>query len=231
MNPASFYCIFDWDGVIIDSSAHHIEGWRRLAEQEELVFPEHLFKQSFGMKNQEIIPQLWKWTNDAAEINRIDRKKESLYREIMREKGLVALPGVKRLLNLLTLCEIPCAIGSSAPKENVATGLDLLGFTRYFSTIVTGDDVKLGKPSPHIFLEAARRLGAAPSHCIVFEDAVVGVTAGKAAGMTVVAVTNTYPAARLGEADRVVDSLEQVKVDILESLLSRAPQSSIINPQ
>jgi beta-phosphoglucomutase len=227
----NFSCIFDWDGVIIDSSAHHIEAWRRLAEQEKLVFPEHLFKQSFGMKNEEIIPQLWKWTNDISEIRRIDRKKESLYREIVCEKGLVALPGVRKLLELLSFRTIPCAIGSSAPKENVATGLDLLGFTRYFSTIVTGDDVKLGKPSPHIFLEAARRLGTAPALFVVFEDAIVGVEAGKAAGMTVVAVTNTYPAARLGKADCVVDSLEQVNVDVLESLLSRVPQSSIINPQ
>ena len=94
----TFSCIFDWDGIIIDSSEHHIEGWRRLAKEEHLVFPEHLFKQSFGMKNEEIIPQLWKWTNDISEIRRIDRKKEAIYRDIMREKGLTALPGVASLL-------------------------------------------------------------------------------------------------------------------------------------
>jgi beta-phosphoglucomutase family hydrolase len=208
-------CIFDWDGVIIDSSEHHIEGWRRLAKDENLVFPEKLFKQSFGMKNEEIIPQLWKWTNDISEIQRIDRKKEAMYRDIMREKGLTALPGVQALLELLAEKKIPCAIGSSAPMANVTTGLDILGFNRYFKTIISGEDVKLGKPSPQIFLEAARRLNARPDECVVFEDAKVGVTAGKAAGMKVVAVTNTYPLEDLKEADLIVDSLEKISIAAL----------------
>jgi beta-phosphoglucomutase len=211
-------CIFDWDGVIIDSSEHHIEGWRRFAKEENLVFPEHLFKQSFGMKNEEIIPQLWKWTNDIAEIRRIDRKKEAMYRDIMREEGLVALPGVTALLTLLAQRGVPCAIGSSAPMANIATGLEILGFGAYFSEVVSGEDVKLGKPSPQIFLEAARRLRATPGQCIVFEDAKVGVAAGKSGGMKVVAVTNTYPEKELTGADLIVDSLERITVEALQNL-------------
>jgi beta-phosphoglucomutase family hydrolase len=211
-------CIFDWDGIIIDSSEHHIEGWRRLAKEEHLDFQEQLFKQSFGMKNEEIIPQLWKWTNDIAEIRRIDRKKEAMYRDIMREKGLTSLPGVASLLDELTRRGVSCAIGSSAPKENITVGLELLGFGKYFTAVVSGDDVKLGKPSPQIFLESARRLGASPDRCVVFEDAKVGVTAGKAAGMKVVAVTNTYPPEELKDADLIIDSLERISIDILEKL-------------
>jgi beta-phosphoglucomutase len=217
----NFSCIFDWDGVIIDSSDHHIEGWKRLAEEERLVFPERLFKQSFGMKNEEIIPQLWKWTTDINEIRRIDRKKEGIYRDIMREMGLVALPGVEALLKMLSDNNIRCAIGSSAPMANVTTGLDILGFGKYFSVVVSGDDVKLGKPSPHIFLEAAKRLDAPPPECIVFEDAKVGVAAGKAAGMKVVAVTNTYPAEELTQADLIVGSLEEITIAGLGKLLSK----------
>jgi beta-phosphoglucomutase-like phosphatase (HAD superfamily) len=98
---------------------------------------------------------------------------------------------------------------------NVTTGLDILGFNRYFKTIISGEDVKLGKPSPQIFLEAARRLNARPDECVVFEDAKVGVTAGKAAGMKVVAVTNTYPLEDLKEADLIVDSLENISIPAL----------------
>jgi beta-phosphoglucomutase family hydrolase len=214
------FCIFDWDGIIIDSSEHHIEGWRRLAKEEHLIFPEHLFKQSFGMKNEEIIPQLWKWTNDISEIRRIDKKKEAMYRDIMREEGLTSLPGVTSLLGELAQREVPCAIGSSAPRENITVGLDILGFGKYFAVIVSGEDVKLGKPSPQIFLEAARRIVAPPEQCIVFEDAKVGVVAGKAAGMKVVAVTNTYTAADLAAADLVVDSLEQVSFSKLEKIFT-----------
>jgi beta-phosphoglucomutase len=212
-------CIFDWDGIIINSSEHHIEGWRRLAKEEKLVFPENLFKQSFGMKNEEIIPQLWKWTNDINEIRRIDKKKEGMYRDIMREKGLVSLPGVEELLIELDRKKNPCAIGSSAPMANISTGLDILGFQRYFKAIVSGEDVKLGKPSPQIFLEASRRLQSPPEQCVVFEDAKVGVVAGKAAGMKVVAVTNTYPAEELKGADLIVDSLDRISIKVLERLV------------
>jgi HAD superfamily hydrolase (TIGR01509 family) len=214
-----FFCIFDWDGVIIDSSDHHIEGWRRLAKEENLVFPEHLFKQSFGMKNEEIIPRLWQWTDDINEIRRIDRKKEGMYRDIVREKGLVSLPGCVDLLESLTGNKITCAIGSSAPMANITTGLDILGFRRYFKTVVSGEDVTLGKPSPQIFLEAARRLAAPSEACIVFEDAKVGVAAGKAAGMRVVAVTNTYPPEELEGADLIVDSLKRISSKALENVM------------
>jgi|WetSurMetagenome_2_1015567.scaffolds.fasta_scaffold00008_109 HAD superfamily hydrolase (TIGR01509 family) len=218
----NFSCIFDWDGIVIDSSEHHVEGWRRLAKEERLVFPERLFKQSFGMKNEEIIPQLWKWTEDKNEIRRIDLKKEAIYRDIMRERGLSALPGVEPLLKNLARQKVPCAIGSSAPLANITTGLDILGYNRYFSELVSGEDVKLGKPSPQIFLEAARRISAAPERCVVFEDAKVGVAAGKAARMKVIAVTNTYPRDALTDADVVVDSLEHVSVDMIETLFASA---------
>jgi beta-phosphoglucomutase family hydrolase len=213
-----FACIFDWDGVIIDSSEHHIEGWRRFAKEENFVFPEQHFKQSFGMKNEQIIPNLWKWTDDPDEIRRIDLRKEALYREIMKEKGLVALPGVVELLELLKKNKIPCAIGSSAPMANVSTGLEILGYGHFFKTIVSGEDVKLGKPDPQIFLTAAFRLSVLPQHCIVIEDAKVGVAAAHAGGMKVVAVTNTYPAKELTDADLIVSSLEEVTIEALKKL-------------
>lgn len=216
----NFACIFDWDGVIIDSSEQHVEAWRRFAKEENFVFPEHHFKQSFGMKNEQIIPQLWKWTDDPDEIRRIDRKKEALYRDIMTEKGLVGLRGVYGLLDLLKENDIPCAIGSSAPMANIATGLDILDYGHFFQTIVSGEDVKLGKPDPQIFLTAAFRLAVLPKHCVVFEDAKVGVAAAKAGGMKVVAVTNTYPANELSDADLIVSSLEKVTIESLVELQS-----------
>ena len=214
----NFACIFDWDGVIIDSSEQHVDAWRRFAKEENFVFPEQHFKQSFGMKNEQIIPQLWKWTDDPDEIKRIDLKKEFLYRDIMKENGLVALRGVYGLLDLLKENNIPCAIGSSAPLANITTGLDILDYGHFFQTIVSGEDVKLGKPDPQIFLTAAFRLSVLPKHCIVFEDAKVGVAAAKAGGMKVVAVTNTYPAEELADADLIVSSLEKVTIESLLEL-------------
>lgn len=222
-------CIFDWDGVVIDSSEHHIEGWRRLAKEENLYFPEELFKQSFGMKNQQIIPQLWKWTDDPAEIKRLDMKKEAMYRDIMREKGLHSLDGVEPLLKLMKESKIPCAIGSSAPLANITAGLDILGFGGYFKAIVSGEDVVKGKPDPRIFLIAAQRMARDPGQCVVFEDAKVGVIAGRLAGMKIVAVTNTYPAEELDGADLIVDSLKSVTLGRLSELFmtSNSPRNPL----
>ena len=188
----AFGCIFDWDGVIADSSAQHIEAWKLVAEKEHLIFREELFRQSFGMKSEQIIPDLFQWTHDNAEVRRLDRKKEKIYRELVIANGTGTFPGVREFLTMLKQHGISCIIGSSAPRANVTTALDFLGFSDFFSGIVCGEDVTLGKPDPQIFLTAAQRIGLQPRECIVFEDALVGVAAARAGGMKVVAVTATY---------------------------------------
>jgi haloacid dehalogenase superfamily, subfamily IA, variant 3 with third motif having DD or ED len=213
-----FGCIFDWDGVISDSSEHHIEAWKMLAREEDLVFPEHLFKRSFGMKNEQIIPQLFEWTTDMTEIRRLDKRKEQLYREIVMKNGALTFPGVGPFLAMLREFDIPCVIGSSAPRANIATALEKLGFSDFFKSIVCGEDVQFGKPDPQIFLTAARNLEIPPHQCIVFEDAHVGISAARAGGMKVVAVTTTYPRASLAEADCIVDRLDELNLPRLRQL-------------
>jgi beta-phosphoglucomutase-like phosphatase (HAD superfamily) len=105
---------------------------------------------------------------------------------------------------------------------NVATGLEILDYGHFFQAVVSGEDVKLGKPDPQIFLTAALRLAVMPRRCIVFEDAKVGVAAAKAGAMKVVAVTNTYPAEELRDADFIVSSLEQVTIGKLQDALHPA---------
>jgi beta-phosphoglucomutase family hydrolase len=216
-----FGCIFDWDGVIADSSAQHIEAWKILAKEEHLDFREELFKQSFGMKNEQAIPQLFQWTLDFAEIRRLDTMKESIYRELVATRGTGTFPGVKEFLVLLNEQNIPCIIGSSAPRANVTTALDFLGFGEFFCGIVCGDDVTIGKPDPQIFLKAAERLGLDPDACIVFEDAHVGIEAARAGGMKVVAVTTTYPRSQLGDADMIVDRLDELSLIQLTQLVQK----------
>ncbi|MFC1967690.1 HAD family hydrolase, partial [Chloroflexota bacterium] len=88
----------------------------------------------------------------------------------------------------------------------------------YFRATVYGREVKEGKPSPDVYLLAAGKLGVAPDRCLVIEDAVAGVAAAKRAGMKCLAVTNTSPAARLGEADLITDSLVKISVSDLREL-------------
>src|SRR5271163_91584 len=104
--------IFDWDGVIINSAAHHETSWERLAEECGKPLPENHFKRGFGMKNEVIIPELLRWTIVPTEVRILSLRKEVIYREIVVEKGITALPGVVEFLQMLREAQIPCIIAS-----------------------------------------------------------------------------------------------------------------------
>lgn len=207
---ATWGAIFDWDGVVIDSSKHHEESWERLARELGQPLPEGHFKRGFGRKNEFIIPNLLRWTSDEADIRRISLRKEALYREVVAEWGLEALPGVRPWLERLREADVPCAIGSSTHRANIDLSLGLIGLGEFFTGIVTAEDVSHGKPDPEVFLKAAASIRRAPERCVVFEDAFVGIEAARAGGMKVVGVATTHPIADLGAADRAVHRLDEL---------------------
>lgn len=212
--------LFDWDGVIIDSSRQHEESWERLAVEEEKTLPPDHFTVGFGKKNEWIIPNLLRWTEDVAEVKRLSLRKEALYREIIVERGLNALPGVHVFLERLKAAGVPNCIGSSTHRENITTILGVLGFEGLFGGMVTSEDVTHGKPHPDVFLKAAAKTGVAPARCVVFEDAFAGIEAGHAGGMKVVGVATTHPAAVLaGKVHRVVTRLDELTVADLRALM------------
>ena len=204
--------IFDWDGVIINSAAQHETSWERLAKECGKTLPENHFKRGFGMKNEVIIPELLHWTTVPTEIRLLSLRKEAIYREVIREQGITALQNIESWLRMLRDEEIPCAIASSTHRENITTTLEVLGLEEFFPAIVAGEDVKRGKPDPEVFLTAARQIGVEPGNAVVFEDALVGIAAARAAGMRVVAVATTEPKEKLSHADWVVDRLDELSV-------------------
>lgn len=217
---SSLGVIFDWDGVIIDSSRQHEESWERLAAEERRPLPPGHFKAGFGKKNEWIIPTLLQWTTVPAEIHRLSLRKEALYREIVVERGLSALPGVHEFLERLRVAGVPNCIGSSTHRENILTIRGVLGFDGLFGGMVTSEDVSQGKPHPEVFLKAAAKIVREPSHCIVFEDAFAGIDAARAGGMKVVGVATTHPADKLqGRVDRVVARLDELTVADLQTLV------------
>jgi HAD superfamily hydrolase (TIGR01509 family) len=215
--PASWGALFDWDGVVIDSSSSHEESWERLAKEVRLPLPEGHFKKGFGRKNEFIIPQLLEWTTDVAEIERLSLRKEALYREVVAERGLEPLPGVRVWLERLRAAGVPCAIGSSTHRANIDLSLGIIGLGEFFTGIVTAEDVSHGKPHPEVFLTAAARIDRPASRCVVFEDAFVGIEAAKAGGMKVVAVATTHPLVELGAADLAVSRLDELDAAVLGS--------------
>jgi HAD superfamily hydrolase (TIGR01509 family) len=208
---APWGAIFDWDGVVIDSSRCHEESWERLAREERRGLPEGHFKAGFGRKNEVIIPEILGWTRDAAEITRIGLRKEELYRDIVRERGVVALPGTREFLECLRDARVPCVVGSSTHRVNIELTLGQIGFAPFFKDIVSAEDVTLGKPNPEVFLKAASRIARAPANCVVFEDAFAGLEAARNGGMRCVGVATTNTTAALAPyADRVVHRLDEL---------------------
>jgi beta-phosphoglucomutase family hydrolase len=212
--------IFDWDGVVVDSSAHHERSWEILAARRGLPLPPDHFKRGFGKKNNIIIPELG-WAADPDEVDALAREKEEIYRDLVRQHGIQPLPGVRHLLEGLRAEATPCAIGSSTERANLDCLLDLMDLRKFFRVIVSGDEVVHGKPDPAIFLLAAGRLGAAPARCVVIEDALVGIEAARRAGMSVLAVATTEPAAALAAADQVAPDLTAVDTGLLGRLADR----------
>lgn len=221
-----FAALFDWDGVVLDSSAQHERSWEQLSAETGFALPEGHFKRSFGMKNEAIIPEILGWTRDAGEIRRLSLRKEELYREIIRAEGIDPLPGVRTWLERLRDAGIPCVIGSSTHRVNIDTCLDLFGFASFFTGIVTAEDVTRGKPEPDVFLKAAEKAGMPASRCVVFEDAPVGIQAGLAGGMKVVGVAGTHPESTLAGAHRVVRRLDELTVDEVAGLFAAGPETT-----
>lgn len=213
--------IFDFDGVVIDSHEAHERSWFALADELGQPFTREIFVSTFGQRNESILPLLgWAEEGDKARIQQLGDRKESLYREILRKEGIAPLPGVVALLEDLRARGIPCAIGTSTPRANVACVLEITGLARFFREVAAAEDVSRGKPDPEVFLKAAEKLGAEPSTCVVIEDAQVGIRAAKAAGMKAVAVTTTHPAESLASEmpDRIEASLVPVDTAYLRGL-------------
>ena len=220
MTPA---IIWDVDGTLVDTAAHHFQAWADFAAQIGKPFTRADFAATFGMRNPEILRKLFDPNADDARCAQWGEQKEDLYRASVRREGTALLPGVANLLAAFAEAGWPQAVGSSAPLGNLDLLLGVTGTRHYFGAVVTGDDVTRGKPDPEVFLIAASKLGADPKRCVVFEDAVAGVEAAKAGGMACVAVTfvKHHPAEKLraAGADVVVASLEEITVAQVAALV------------
>jgi len=146
-----------------------------------------------GRRNSEIFPILFNREVPREEWQAYEHEKEGLYRELSKGR-LSPMKGLHALIDGLRQSQTPVALATSAPKPNVEHTLAELNLAGAFPVIVRGDEVAHGKPAPDVFLEAARRLGVDPAHCLVFEDAQMGIEAAQAAGMRVVALTTSFTA-------------------------------------
>ncbi len=210
--------IWDMDGIIADTAAHHLKAWQEVFLKRGVSFTEVRFIESFGQRNDTIIGKVLGDDISPEEVEAISRRKEEIFRRSIRQ-DLKPLPGVLPLIKSLAEHRFKMAIASAAPMVNIRQLTRGLNIARCFQAFVSAEDVTEGKPNPQVFQLAARKLGIEPASCLVIEDAVAGVAAAKRAGMRCLAVTNTHPRTSLAEADMVVDTLAAVSVDDIARLI------------
>lgn len=210
-------CIFDLDGVIVDTAVYHYQAWKRLANQLEFDFSEEANEKLKGISRKESLELILSWggvDKTEAERDELAQRKNNWYVEMITEMTPAEiLPGALEFLQALRSAGYKTALGSAS--KNAGIILNKVGLAGYFDVIVDGNVVTASKPDPQVFLKGAELLDIEPAACVVFEDAIAGVDAARAGGMKVIGIGTEN---RLKGADLVVEGLHQMNLEILEKL-------------
>ena len=211
-------CIFDLDGVIVDTAKYHYLAWKQMANELGFDFSETQNEQLKGVSRMDSINLILGWggkTLTEAEKQRWATWKNEQYQAFLHQMGAdEVLPGVRELLDELRANNIKIALGSAS--KNAVLALTQVGMLDYFEAIVDGTKTTRSKPDPQVFEMGAEALGFSPDECIVFEDAESGVTAALRGGFYAVGIGAPE---NLGHAHLVLPNLAQTTFDdILKAL-------------
>jgi beta-phosphoglucomutase len=206
--------------VLVDSRAAHQKSWQEVGDELGRPVTAEEFSATFGRSSKDIVRILFGADRSPEEVERIDDRKEALYRDIVR-CAMPVMPGAVELVRTLDRAGFRLAIGSSGPPANIELVIAALGIANEIGAVVTGFDVKRGKPEPDVFLLAADRLGVHPSACVVVEDAPAGIEAAHRGGMRAIALSSSHAKDALASADLIVDRLDVITPEIIGHLLSR----------
>lgn len=198
----------DLDGVLVDSGTLIEDVWRAWSLQHG-VDPTVLLANMHGRLARQVIAEYAPGLDADAEAAAMDVTEQA------RSGELSAVPGAMRCIEVARLHR--WAIVTSGVRGLALSRINAVGIPTP-EVLVTADDVSRGKPDPEPYLLAASRLGVSPGKCVVVEDAPAGILAGKAAGMTVLAVETTHVAAELAAADAVFDSMFGVREELIRLL-------------
>ena len=213
-------CLFDLDGVIVDTARYHYVAWREIAEELGFVFTEEDNEKLKGVsriRSLEILLEIGGISLDDESKTLLARKKNSLYLQyVLKMRPDEVLPGAKEFLTDCRNNNLGIGLGSAS--KNATTILNLLQITHLFDAIIDGNKVTKAKPDPEVFLTGARELGVLPQNCVVFEDAKAGIEAAIAANMFSVGIGDPVI---LGKANFVTSGLKNLSVKTLIAKLER----------
>ncbi|MCW3785621.1 beta-phosphoglucomutase [Plebeiibacterium sediminum] len=212
-------CLFDLDGVIVDTAKYHYIAWKELANQMGFDFTLEDNERLKGVSRMTSLDILLSIGNvEKSEEEKLElatKKNENYLSYILKMGPEEILPGTKEFLESLNKEGIKIALGSAS--KNAMTILDRLELTSYFEAIIDGTKVSKAKPDPEVFLKGAEALNVSPDECVVFEDAEAGIEAAIAGGMKCVGIGSPDI---LKKANFVVDGLHKMNITMLKSLSS-----------
>ncbi|MCO6360973.1 beta-phosphoglucomutase [Roseivirga pacifica] len=210
-------CIFDLDGVIVDTVPAHFVAWKSIADELGVPFNEEDNEHLKGVSridSMKKILSMGNLTKTEQEILELTQRKNDIYVEIISKMTPAdILPGVTDFIQLLKDNGVKIAIGSSS--KNTPVILKCVGLQNEFEAIVDGNGVTHSKPDPEVFLKGAEALGVAPAECVVFEDAISGVEAAKRGGMKCIGVGDP---AILHEADLVIADMTHMTLETFNAI-------------
>ena len=172
----------------MDNHDYHFQAWKELAGNRGVEITEEFYREKMnGRTLRELVRVVFDLEISNEEAKVIGNEKEEIYRDLYRNHRKTT-PGLINFLKMARDLQIPMIVGTSAPPENVAFTLDGLDLRQYFLGVVDAEMVTKGKPEPEVYLKCAQAIDRKPEKCVVFEDAISGITAGQRAGSKVVAL-------------------------------------------
>jgi len=209
-------CLFDLDGVVVDTAKYHFIAWKALAEELGFEFTledNERLKGVSRMQSLEILLEIGGLQFSDQEKLAMAEKKNSLYVSyIEKMTPEETLPGVEKFLQELRTNGIKIALGSAS--KNAPMILERIQLTGLFDAVVDGNSITEAKPNPEVFLKGAEKLGVLPEQCVVFEDAIAGIEAAQHANMYSIGIGEPET---LGFADMVIPGFDGFTLEKLKA--------------
>ncbi|MGM0497567.1 MAG: beta-phosphoglucomutase [Bacteroidota bacterium] len=210
-------CIFDLDGVIVDTATFHYKAWKRLANEMGFDLTPEQNEQLKGisrMKSLDILLEIGNLNKTDEEKQQLAEKKNNWYRAYIKEmKPDDILPGTLKFFDELKEANIKIGVGSAS--KNAKTILHQIQIESYLDSIIDGNKVSEAKPDPQVFLKGAEELNVNPENCVVFEDAQSGIEAAQNGSMYSIGVGSEK---NLYKADMIISGLHEMDITKLKKL-------------
>ncbi len=215
--------LFDFDGILVDSEPMHYRAFTEVLDPLGMGFPWKEYVETYmGFDDRDAFREAFRAKGidlDEANLAKLVAAKSEAFLRGLRD-GVTACPGAVSMIESLHAAGRPLALCSGALRSDIDPILAQLGVARCFDVLVSADDVRRSKPDPESYALAFAKLSeryvpllTAPGKSIAVEDTPAGIRSAKGAGLRVLAVTNSYGAGELAEADWIIDSLENVRFE------------------